>query len=64
MSKRRTKEQIVRLLRDADQDLAKGLTISDVCRKLGIAENTCSSGRSSGNPSTRCSPAAPAACPS
>ena len=37
MSKRRTAEQIQRLLREADRDLAKGLTISDVCRKLGIA---------------------------
>jgi hypothetical protein len=40
MSKRRTADQIVRLLRDADRDLAKGLTVADVCRKLGIAENT------------------------
>jgi putative transposase len=40
MSKRRTADQIVRLLRDAERDLAKGLTVSDVCRKHGIAENT------------------------
>jgi putative transposase len=40
MSKRRTADQIVRLLREAERDLAKGLSISDVCRKLGIAENT------------------------
>lgn len=40
MSKRRTAEQIQRLLREADRDLAKGLTIADVCRKLGIAANT------------------------
>ena len=40
MSKRRTADQIVRLLREADRDLAKGLTVSDVCRKLGIADNT------------------------
>jgi putative transposase len=40
MSKRRNAEQIVRLLREADRDLAKGLTVADVCRKLGIAENT------------------------
>ena len=40
MSKRRTAEQIVRLLREADRDLAKGLTVADVCRKLGIAQNT------------------------
>ena len=40
MSKRRTAAQIVRLLREADRDLAKGITVADVCRKLGIAENT------------------------
>jgi putative transposase len=40
MSKRRTAEQIVRLLRDADRDLAKGLSVADVCRKLGVAEPT------------------------
>jgi putative transposase len=40
MSKRRTAAQIVRLLREADRDLTKGLTVADVCRKLGIAENT------------------------
>lgn len=40
MSKRRTAAQIVRLLREADRDLAKGLTVADVCRKLGIADNT------------------------
>ena len=40
MSKRRTAEQIQRLLRATDRDLAKGLTVADVCRKLGIAENT------------------------
>ncbi len=40
MSKRRNAEQIVRLLREAERDLAKGLTVADVCRKLGIVENT------------------------
>lgn len=40
MSKRRTADQIVRLLRDADRDLAKGLTVADLCRKHGIADNT------------------------
>jgi putative transposase len=38
MSKRRTADQIVRLLREADRDLAKGLTVADVCRKLGISQ--------------------------
>lgn len=40
MGKRRTAEQIIRLLREADRDLAKGLTVADVCRKLGVSENT------------------------
>jgi transposase-like protein len=40
MGKRRTREQIQRLLREADRDLAKGLTVVDVCRKLGIKENS------------------------
>ena len=39
MGKRRTAEQITRLLREADRDLAKGLTVADVCRKLGISQN-------------------------
>jgi transposase-like protein len=39
MGKRRTAEQITRLLREADRDLAKGLTVTDVCRKLGISQN-------------------------
>lgn len=37
MGKRRTADQIVRLLREADRDLAKGLPVADVCRKLGIS---------------------------
>ena len=40
MRKRRTANQIAQLLREADRDLAKGLTISDVCRKLGIVTTT------------------------
>ena len=40
MRKRRTADQIAHLLREADRDLAKGLTISDVCRKLGIVTTT------------------------
>ena len=40
MGKRRTAQQIQRLLREADRDLAKGLTVSDVCRKHGIVETT------------------------
>jgi putative transposase len=40
MGKRRTREQMQRLLREADRDLAKGLTVVDVCRKLGINQNS------------------------
>ena len=40
MRRRRTAEEVVRLLREADRDLAKGLTVSDICRKVGIAETT------------------------
>ena len=40
MGKRRPREQIQRLLREADRDLAKGLTVADVCRKLGVSENS------------------------
>ena len=40
MGKRRTSEQIQRLLREADHDLAKGLTVADVCRQLGISANS------------------------
>ena len=38
MANRRTDEQIQRLLKQADRDLAKGLTVGDFCRKAGIAE--------------------------
>jgi len=40
MSKRRNAEQIQRLLREADRDLAKGLPAVDICRKLGINPTT------------------------
>jgi putative transposase len=40
MSKRRTAEEVLRVLREADRDLAKGLTVADICRKVGIAETT------------------------
>ncbi len=40
MRRRRTAEEVTRLLREADRDLAKGLTVSDICRKIGIAETT------------------------
>jgi len=40
MAKRTTREQIQRLLREADRDLAKGLTVGDICRKHGISQNS------------------------
>ena len=40
MSKRRTADEITRLMKDFDRDLAKGLTVEDVCRKNGIAVTT------------------------
>ena len=40
MRRRWTAEEIARLLREADKDLAKGLIVSDICRKQGIAETT------------------------
>ena len=40
MSKRRTADQIQRILREVERDRAKGLTLGDICRKLGISENT------------------------
>ncbi len=38
--KRHTAEQIIRKLREAEVDLAKGQTTGDVARKLGITEQT------------------------
>src|ERR1700759_1458894 len=40
MQKRRTADEVTRLLRDFDRDLAKGLTVPDICRQVGIAETT------------------------
>jgi putative transposase len=40
MSKRRTAEEVARMLKDVDCDLAKGLTVADICRKNGIAVTT------------------------
>jgi len=40
MKKRRSTEQIVGLLRQADVDLGKGMNVPDVCRRLGISQQT------------------------
>jgi len=37
---RHSPEQIIRKLREADVDLAAGLTIGQVCQKLGVTEAT------------------------
>ena len=37
---RHTPEQIIRKLREADAELAKGTPIPEVCKGLGVAENT------------------------
>ncbi len=38
--KRYTAEQIIRHLREAEVELAKGRTMGEVCRKMGITEQT------------------------
>jgi transposase-like protein len=41
MGKKRFKaEQIIRMLREADVEVAKGQSIAHVCRKFGISEQT------------------------
>ena len=39
-TKRHSAEQIVRKLREAEVELAKGGTVKDACRKLAITEHT------------------------
>jgi len=38
--KRHSPEQIIRKLREADAELASGTAVADVCKKLGISEQT------------------------
>jgi transposase-like protein len=33
-------EQIIRKLREAEVDLAKGLTVAQACKKIGVTEQT------------------------
>ena len=40
MGKRTEPEQIVRVLREAEADLAGGKTVGQVCQKLSISEQT------------------------
>ena len=37
---RHSPEQIIRKLREADAELAKGTAIPEICKSLGTAENT------------------------
>ena len=37
---RHTAEEIIHKLREAEVGLAKGLAVPEVCRKLGVAEQT------------------------
>ena len=39
-SKHRTPEQIIHLLRQAEVELAGGQTVPQMCRKLGVTEQT------------------------
>jgi putative transposase len=40
MGKRKKPDQIRRLLAEADRDLHRGLSVTDVCRKIGVSEST------------------------
>ena len=40
MGKRKKPEEIKRLLAEADRDLGRGLSVADVCRKLGVSQAT------------------------
>jgi len=40
MSRRRQPEQIINLLREAEVALAQGETIGQICRRLGISEQS------------------------
>jgi transposase len=40
MRKRHTPEQVIAKLRQAQADLAAGLSIGQVCQKLGVSEQT------------------------
>jgi putative transposase len=40
MSRRRTAQEVAHILRAANRDLAKRLTVPDICRRVGIAQTT------------------------
>jgi transposase-like protein len=40
MGKRKKPDEIKRVLAEAERDLARGLSVADVCRKFGVSEAT------------------------
>jgi len=40
MRKRHTPEQVIKKLREAEADLATGLSLAQVCQKLAVSEQT------------------------
>jgi putative transposase len=40
MGKRKKPDEIKRLLAEAERDLARGLSVADVCRKIGVSQVT------------------------
>jgi putative transposase len=40
MRRRRNAPEVAHILREADRDLARGLTVPDICRKIGISDTT------------------------
>ena len=38
--RRHTAEEVITLLRQAEADLAQGLSVAQVCQKLGVSEQT------------------------
>ena len=50
MRRRWTADEITRLLKEADRDQAKGLTVSDICRKHGISSSVYYRWRQKHNP--------------
>lgn len=39
--KKYSPEQVIRMLREAEVELAQGVAVDAVCKKLGITKNTC-----------------------
>jgi putative transposase len=50
VKKRKDAAQIAQSLREAERDLAKGLTVEGVCRKIGVAPTTFSRWRQRHDP--------------